>query len=128
MSTPTAHDLGLAFRRGSLGRSEFCHEPGPKRCPGSRAETRMHGQMGVRPVASKGGIMRAALLGILFAGFGVAAVAAELPTARPADVGLSADRLARLDAAMQAEVDAGRKAGIVALVARHGRVAHLKSF
>jgi CubicO group peptidase (beta-lactamase class C family) len=55
-------------------------------------------------------------------------VAAELPTARPADVGLSAERLARLDAAMQAEVDAGRKAGIVTLVARRGRVAHLKAY
>ena len=54
--------------------------------------------------------------------------AAELPTARPADVGLSAERLARLDAAMQAEVDAGRKAGIVALIARRGRVAHFKAF
>ncbi len=53
---------------------------------------------------------------------------AELPTARPAEVGLSAERLARLDAAMQAEVDAGRKAGIVTLIARRGRVAHLKAF
>jgi CubicO group peptidase (beta-lactamase class C family) len=58
----------------------------------------------------------------------VGAGAAELPTARPADVGLSAERLARLDAAMQAEVDAGRKAGIVTLIARRGRVAHLKAF
>jgi CubicO group peptidase (beta-lactamase class C family) len=31
-------------------------------------------------------------------------------------------------AAMQAEVDAGRKAGIVTLIARRGRVAHLKAF
>jgi CubicO group peptidase (beta-lactamase class C family) len=56
------------------------------------------------------------------------AAAAELPTARPADVGLSAERLARLDAVMQAEVDAGRKAGIVTLIARRGRIAHLKAF
>jgi CubicO group peptidase (beta-lactamase class C family) len=56
------------------------------------------------------------------------ALAAELPTARPADVGLSAERLARLDAAMQEEVDSGRKAGIVTLVARRGRVAHLKAY
>ena len=51
-----------------------------------------------------------------------------LPAARPADVGLSAERLARLDAAMQAEVDAGRKAGIVTLIARRGRVAHWKAY
>ena len=60
--------------------------------------------------------------------FVAGADAAELPTARPANVGLSAERLARLDAAMQAEVDAGRKAGIVTLIARRGRVAHLKAF
>jgi CubicO group peptidase (beta-lactamase class C family) len=67
----------------------------------------------------------AALLTLLMAGV---CGAGELPTARPADVGLSAERLARLDAAMQAEVDAGRKAGIVTLIARRGRVAHLKAF
>ena len=65
---------------------------------------------------------------ILLAGVLAAARADELPMARPADVGLSAERLARLDAAMQAEVDTGRKAGIVALIARRGRVAHLKAF
>ena len=65
---------------------------------------------------------------ILLAGVLAAARGDELPMARPADVGLSAERLARLDAAMQAEVDAGRKAGIVALIARRGRVAHLKAF
>jgi CubicO group peptidase (beta-lactamase class C family) len=65
---------------------------------------------------------------ILLAGVWSSAGGAELPAARPADVGLSAERLARLDAAMQAEVDAGRKAGIVALIARRGRVAHLKAF
>jgi CubicO group peptidase (beta-lactamase class C family) len=59
---------------------------------------------------------------------GAAASAAELPAARPAEVGLSAERLARLDAAMQAEVDSGRKAGIVTLIARRGRVAHLKAY
>ena len=65
---------------------------------------------------------RAALVtGVLLAGLFTAAEAAELPTVRPADVGLSAERLARLDAAMQAEVDAGRKAGIVTLIARRGR-------
>lgn len=51
-----------------------------------------------------------------------------LPTASPASVGLSAGRLAKLGDAMQAEVDAGRKAGIVVLIARHGKVAYLKAF
>jgi CubicO group peptidase (beta-lactamase class C family) len=66
--------------------------------------------------------------GIMLAGAAAVAGAAELPTARPAEVGLSAERLARLDVAMQADVDSGRKAGIVALIARHGRVAYLKAF
>lgn len=56
------------------------------------------------------------------------ALAADLPAARPASVGLSAAGLARLGAAMQAEVAAGRKAGIVVLIARHGKVAYLKAF
>ena len=56
------------------------------------------------------------------------ALAAELPSAKPADVGLSAERLARLEAGMQAEVDSGRKAGIVTLIVRHGRVAELKAY
>lgn len=57
-----------------------------------------------------------------------AARAGDLPTAAPAEVGLSADGLAKLGNAMQAEVDAGRKAGIVVLIARHGKVAYLKAF
>ena len=68
------------------------------------------------------------LAGVLLVATVGSAAAAELPTVRPADVGLSAERLERLDAAMQAEVDSGRKAGIVTLIARRGRVAHLKAF
>ena len=48
--------------------------------------------------------------------------------AKPETVGLSSDRLAALDAAMQDDVDQKRKAGMVVLVARHGKIAHLKSF
>lgn len=58
----------------------------------------------------------------------VPAAAKDLPAAKPADVGLSAERLKRLDAVMQAAVDQKRVAGIVALVARHGRVAHHKAY
>ena len=53
---------------------------------------------------------------------------AALVAARPESVGLSTERLARLEAAMQAEVDEGRKVGIVTLVARRGYVAHLKAY
>jgi hypothetical protein len=42
------------------------------------------------------------------------------PVAPPDSVGLSAERLTRLDSAMQAEIDAGHYAGISVMVARHG--------
>ena len=49
--------------------------------------------------------------------------AAVLDTVAPSEVGLSAERLERLDAGLQALVDDGRLAGVVALLARHGRIA-----
>jgi len=50
-----------------------------------------------------------------------------VPSARPEDVGLSSARLARLKTAMQGYVDRHEVAGVVTLVARHGRVAHFES-
>ncbi len=49
--------------------------------------------------------------------------AAELPLVAPEEVGLSAERLARLDAYMHQQVDDQQVAGIQILVARHGKVA-----
>ncbi|MCY4637109.1 MAG: serine hydrolase [Acidobacteria bacterium] len=54
---------------------------------------------------------------------GAATAAADLETVDPAAVGLSAERLERLDAGLQAMVDDGRLAGTVALLARHGKIA-----
>lgn len=51
----------------------------------------------------------------------------ELPTADPISVGMSADRLARINPAMQAYVDAQKIPGAVTLVARHGKVVHFDS-
>ena len=51
------------------------------------------------------------------------AATADLEIVDPADVGLSAERLARLDAGLQAMVDGGELAGTVALLARHGKIA-----
>lgn len=48
-----------------------------------------------------------------------------LPSASPSDVGLSAEKLAVVDKAMQTYVDKGKIAGILTLVARNGRVAHV---
>jgi CubicO group peptidase (beta-lactamase class C family) len=54
--------------------------------------------------------------------------AAVLPTAKPAEVGLSAERLERMTKVLQEYVDAGKVAGVVTLVARKGKVAYLKPF
>lgn len=48
-----------------------------------------------------------------------------LPSASPKDVGLSAEKLAALDEAMQAYIDEKKLAGILTIVAREGRVAHV---
>jgi CubicO group peptidase (beta-lactamase class C family) len=47
-----------------------------------------------------------------------------LPTAPPAAVGLSEAGLQRIDAFLQSQVDEGQLAGVVTLVARHGKVVH----
>ena len=54
--------------------------------------------------------------------------AQEIKTVTPEKVGLSSERLARLDRAMQEEIDQKRKAGIVVLIARHGQIAYHKAF
>ena len=51
-----------------------------------------------------------------------------LPTADPEGVGLSPDRLERIDEVLQSYVDEEQIAGGVALIARHGKVAYFKSF
>ena len=53
--------------------------------------------------------------------------AQSLPRSSPERVGLSSERLERLPAAMQRYIDANQLAGTVTLVARDGKVAHLKS-
>lgn len=55
------------------------------------------------------------------------AVAQGLPQARPADVGLSAAALERIAPALRVFVDSGKLPGIVAIVARHGKVAYVGS-
>ena len=56
------------------------------------------------------------------------AFADALPRATPEDVGMSSERLERLDRAMQAYVDEDRLAGVVTLLARRGKVAHLGTY
>jgi len=48
--------------------------------------------------------------------------AAGLPTARPEEVGMSSERLARIRVAMQRYIDRKEVPGVVTLVARRSRV------
>jgi CubicO group peptidase (beta-lactamase class C family) len=54
--------------------------------------------------------------------------ARDLATAKPADVGMSAEGLDKLKAAMQGMVDSGELAGIVTVVARHGKIVQFETF
>ena len=53
---------------------------------------------------------------------------APLPQASPEEVGLSLQRLGRLDAAMQKAVDSGELPGAVVFIARDGQLVYAKSF
>lgn len=54
--------------------------------------------------------------------------AQELVSVAPEKVGMSSERLQFLTTALQQYVDKGQLSGAVALVARHGKIAYLKSF
>lgn len=54
--------------------------------------------------------------------------AEPLPAVAPEKVGLSSRRLARIGAALRAEIDRGKLLGAVVIVARRGRVAYFESF
>lgn len=54
--------------------------------------------------------------------------AAPLPQASPDEVGMSAERLVRIDAAMKKAVDSGELPGAVVFIARDGQLVYAKSF
>jgi CubicO group peptidase (beta-lactamase class C family) len=51
-----------------------------------------------------------------------------MQSVRPEEVGLSSARLSRIDPVMQRRVDQGELAGVITVVARKGKIAHLKCF
>ena len=57
-----------------------------------------------------------------------AAFAKDLPTATPAEVGLSSERLNIIDTVLKADIEKGKIEGAVLLVARKGKIAYFKSF
>lgn len=73
------------------------------------------------------GVLRRFTLSFLVLVAATASIA-EVPRARPEEVGLSSGKLARIDTLFAEKVQKGELAGIVVLVARHGRVAHLSAF
>ena len=72
-------------------------------------------------------VLCAGLLGVTLVGPSPSATGQQtsysLPSADPEEVGLSKERLARLDGMLQTMVDERELAGVVALLARHGKVA-----
>jgi CubicO group peptidase (beta-lactamase class C family) len=54
------------------------------------------------------------------------ASAQGLPTATAEDVGLSSERLARIKPLMQGHIDDGTTGGILTMIARRGKIAHLE--
>ncbi len=53
--------------------------------------------------------------------------AAEMPTAKPEEVGMSSQRLLRIHQAIQRHIDAGDISGAVTLVARRGSIVHFEA-
>jgi CubicO group peptidase (beta-lactamase class C family) len=67
---------------------------------------------------------RSILLSMLLSLLAIAhAVASDLPTTKPEQVGLSSERLERIGQVLRADVERGRIPGAVVVVARKGRVA-----
>ena len=72
-------------------------------------------------------------VGVIFLSISSSTVAAELPridgvpTAPAESVGMSPDRLQRIDQVMQAYIDRNEIAGAVTLVARRGKVVHFSA-
>ena len=68
------------------------------------------------------------LILLTLSGMSSPAFGQALPATKPAELGFSPERLQRLDAAMQQKVDDKQFAGIVTLLARHGKVVEFKTY
>lgn len=68
------------------------------------------------------------LICLLAAGIAQARNASTLPEASPGSVGFSAERLKRLEDEMQRMVDDKELAGVVTIIARHGKVIHRQAY
>ena len=73
-------------------------------------------------------LVRRITLSLLIVVFAATAAAQDLPRVDPSDVGMSAERLERIDEAFQEYVDEGRLAGAAIVIARRGGVVYDKAF
>ena len=70
----------------------------------------------------------AVAISVIVASHGEVAIAETAPAIEPAAMGFSAERLDRVDGTLQGYVDRKDVAGVVALIARSGKVVYHKSF
>jgi len=73
-------------------------------------------------------LLARAVVVLLVLAFSNQALSIQLPTASPATLGMSAERLGRMDQVIQASIAKKELPGAVVLVARHGRVAWRKAY
>ena len=71
--------------------------------------------------------MKAAGRFLVLAALALSAIAASSPGTKPEDVGLSSERLQRINQMIARRIAAGEIAGAVTIVARKGKVAHLSA-
>jgi CubicO group peptidase (beta-lactamase class C family) len=65
---------------------------------------------------------------VLCLSFSSIALAEVLPVVVPEEVGISSERLKRIDINLQADIEQNKYPGVVALIARHGKIAYFKSY
>jgi CubicO group peptidase (beta-lactamase class C family) len=84
---------------------------------------KIQGSIGIPRATAIWLLYLALILGTISGAFGQ-----TLPSAKPEEVGFSPERLQRLDAAMQQKVEEKQFAGIVTILARHGKVVEFKTY
>ncbi len=65
---------------------------------------------------------------LIFFTISLSGYAKDLKTAKPESVGISSERLDRMDTFMQDQIDNNKTGGIIVLVARNGKVVHHKAY
>ena len=73
---------------------------------------------------TRNGIVTLAICGWLIAS---QSFAAALDTSRPEKAGMSADRLTRITDITRQYVEEGKLAGVITMVARHGKLVHFEA-